>query len=70
MDVSTFTRFGVARWLRELRCFAREEPLSPVLQRRLLTARTRLDADGVIWVGDVVAIVSTVPGVAVSVRTR
>jgi hypothetical protein len=53
MDVSTFTRLGVARWLRESRCFTGEEPLSTILQRRLVTARTRLDADGVIRVGDV-----------------
>ena len=53
MDVSAFTRPGVAGWLRQLRRFTREESLATILLRRLLAARTRLDADGVIGIGDV-----------------
>jgi hypothetical protein len=54
MDVSTFTRPGVTRWLRQLRSFTREESLATVILRRLVTASTRLDADGVIGIGDMV----------------
>jgi len=54
MDVSTFTRPGIARWLRQLRGFTGEKPLATELLRRLVTASTCLDADGVIRVGDMV----------------
>jgi hypothetical protein len=54
MNVSAFTRPGVARWLWQLRSFTGEEPLATILLRRLLAAGSRLDADGVIGVGDVV----------------
>jgi len=56
MNVSAFTRPGVARWLWQLWCFTGEEPLATILLRRLLTAGTRLDADGVIGVGDMVGL--------------
>lgn len=54
MDVSAFTRPGVAGWLRQLRRFTRKESLATILLRRLLATRTCLDADGVIGIGDVV----------------
>ena len=54
MDVSAFTRPGVAGWLRQLRRFTREESLATILLRRLVTASARLDADGMIGIGDVV----------------
>ena len=54
MDVSAFTRPGVAGWLRQLRRFTRKESLATILLRRLLATHTGLDADGVIRIGDVV----------------
>jgi hypothetical protein len=53
MDVSTFTRPGVARWLRQLRGLTGKKSLTTISIRRLVTATARLDADGVIGIGDV-----------------
>jgi hypothetical protein len=54
MNVSTFTCIGVTRRLRQLRRLARQEATSTDIQLGLVTASTRLDADGVIRVGDMV----------------
>jgi hypothetical protein len=54
MNVAASTRPGVAGWLRQLRCFTREKSLATKFLRSLLAARTRLDADGMIGIGDVV----------------
>jgi hypothetical protein len=54
MDVSAFTGLGVARWLRQLWGFTGQEPPMTEILRRLVTASTRLDTDGVIGVTDVV----------------
>lgn len=53
MDVSTFARPRVARRLRQLRSLTGKESLTTILLRRLVTAAARLDADGVIGIGDV-----------------